>query len=271
MAKPFVDALRKARALVSTAHATEPVEVAVARKLTQSIDDAIAWFEGDLGNGDLVSAVCHDMKDPLASVVMGAGFLQRALAPEDESVRRAIKAITRSADRLGKVISDFHDLAKLEVGRLPIDPRACDVSVALAEAVEGLESRASERGVKLTLQTPDGPTMGLCDPVRLVQIVCNLVANAIRFTGAGGTVAVRAECGQAGIRILVTDTGRGIPPERLPTIFDHRANSGRMSRDGPGLGLAIVKALVEQQGGQVKATSTVGKGSLFEVTLPKAQ
>jgi|HubBroStandDraft_1064217.scaffolds.fasta_scaffold47671_2 signal transduction histidine kinase len=270
MAKPFVDALRNARAVVSAVPATDPVQAAVARKLTQNLDDAIARFEGRAPDVDLVSAVCHDLKDPLASIVMGAGFLQKALASEDEGVRRAIKAITRSADRLGRLVSDFHDLAKLEVGRLPIDPRACDVSVTVGDAVERLASIAGERGVQVTFQAPDDPAMAHCDPVRVAQIVSNLVANAIRFTGAGGTVGVRVEGGETGIRVLVSDTGRGIPAERLASIFDHGANSGRTSRDGPGLGLAIVKALVEQQDGQVKATSTLGQGSLFEVTLPNA-
>src|SRR5580692_6718048 len=112
MAKPFLEALREARALVSTARTEGSPEAAVARRLARSLDDAIARFDGTAPGVDLASVLCHDLKDPLASVVMGAGFLQKVLPPEDDGVRRVVNAIARSADRLGQIITDFHDLAK---------------------------------------------------------------------------------------------------------------------------------------------------------------
>jgi signal transduction histidine kinase len=211
------------------------------------------------------------LKDPLASVVMGAGFLQKTLPSQDDGVRRVVNAIGRSADRLGQVIADFHDLARLESGRMAVDPRECDVTGVLAGAVDGLASRARERAVELTFEAPGGPRLAVCDRARLLQVISKLVLNAIAFTDAGGRVVLRAIADDEWIRVVVSDTGRGIAADRLPLIFDHAANAGRTPRDGPGLGLAIAKGLVELQGGEVNVTSKEGEGTTFEVTLPKAR
>jgi len=270
VAKAFVDMLRDARLLVSsgasTAGVADPVETAVARNL----DEAIARLEGTARGVERVSVLCHDLKDPLASVVMGAGFLRKTVASEDDGARRVVNAISRSADRLGQLISDFHDLAKLESGRLPVHPLACDVGVTLAGGIDGLALRAGEREVQLAFEPPAGPAIAMCDAGRLVQVVTNLVGNAIRFTEAGGRVVIRVQADDAWVRVTVSDTGRGIAAERLTSIFDPVANSSRVSRDGPGLGLPIVKGLVELQHGKVTVTSKVGEGSSFEVALPKA-
>jgi signal transduction histidine kinase len=272
MEKPFVDALRQARDLVSSAPTADAVEAAAARKVGRNIDEAIARCEGGPDGTDIISIVCHDLKDPLASIVMGNGFLQK-VASKDEAMRRVVNAISRSTDRLARVISDFHDLAKLDAGRIVVDLHPCDVCAALAGKLDELAREAHGRDVQFAFERAPGSAVALCDRARLIQIVGNLVSNAIRFTDPGGRVVVRVvaeEPEEKWIRVVVRDTGRGIPAERLPLIFDHAANAGRVSRDGPGLGLPIVKGLVELQGGDVTVTSKVGEGSSFEVALPKA-
>jgi len=274
MAKPLVDALRQSRELVSAANAPGPLERAAVRKLVRSIDEAIARLNGDPNRVDLASVVCHDLKDPLASIVMGAGFLHKTVGAKDDSARRVVNAIVRSAERLGHVISNFHDLAALETGRLTLDPHPWDVTAVLAAELDGLASMAAERGVRLAFETPDRPAMALCDRPRLIQVIHNLVSNAVRFTEAEGSVVIRVEANDPTgrrVRVIVRDTGRGIPPDRLPAVFDHAANAAQISRDGPGLGLPIVKGLVELHGGEVTATSVLGEGSSFEVLLPKAE
>jgi signal transduction histidine kinase len=271
MTKAFVDLLREARALVSAGRLADPVEAATARRLARDIDEAIARCEGGPPTMDLVSLVCHDLKDPLASVVMGAAYLQKTLVSDDDGeALRVVDAIARSADRLGRVISDFHDLAKVEAGRLLLETRACAIARVLAGTIDGLSSHAGERRVQLVFEAPGGAAVAVCDPARLAQAISNLVSNAIRFTEAGGRVVVRAEADEKWIRVVVSDTGRGIPAERLARIFDRTANSIGTPRDGPGLGLAIVKGLVELQGGAVTVTSQVGEGTAFVVTLPRA-
>jgi signal transduction histidine kinase len=140
---------------------------------------------------------------------------------------------------------------------------------ALQAAKVMFEAQASPHGVRLELELPpEGPLRALCDRARLTQIVSKLVANAVKFTQPQGRVTISAEREGDSVRVSVADTGRGIAADRLPTIFDRRANARRTPRDGPGLGLAIVHALVEAHGGSVRVESRVGEGSVFSFSLP---
>jgi signal transduction histidine kinase len=270
MATPFVIALRGALALLSAAP-VEPREAGVARKIVRDIEQSLARFEGrEASEADLISIVCHDLKDPLASIVMGAGFLRKTVSADDSAARRVVDAIARSTDRMSQVISDFHDLAKLEAGRITVDLRAWDVAAILRAALPTFEPKARERGVRLDLELPPAPLVALSDRARLLQVVSKLVGNAIKFTGAEGRVVIGAEERGDSVRITVTDTGRGIPADRLPSIFDHTANARRTPRDGPGLGLAIAQGLLVLQGSKIEVESRVEEGSVFSFSLPLA-
>ncbi|MDP9033777.1 MAG: HAMP domain-containing histidine kinase [Myxococcota bacterium] len=268
-------ALQEARAAFAAAETVGPSERAIARRLARELDEAIAPLEGRQPEKDLVSIICHDLKDPLASIVMGAGFLKKTMPRDDGASRRVLDAIVRSSDRMGQVVANFHDLAKLECGLLSIEVHSCDVTAALRGILGPLGVQAQERGVILRFEAPPEPVLALVDRARLLQIVSNLVGNAVRFTPADGTVIVRvADTGAANdanrVRIEVEDTGRGIATERLPNLFDYAANARRAPRDGPGLGLAIVRGLVEWHGGEVTVRSTLGEGSTFAILLPRA-
>jgi|CZKU01.1.fsa_nt_gi signal transduction histidine kinase len=275
-ASPFVIALRGALAGLASAASTEPLDPAealVAMKLVRDLEQGLARLEQKgPPEADLISIACHDLKDPLASIVMGAGFLRKTVAPEDAAAKRVVEAIVRSTDRMGQVIGDFHDLAKLETGRIALDLRPWDVVAVLQGAVSGFEAKARERNVQFQVHVPAGPLLAVCDRARLVQVVTKLVANAVKFTNAEGRVALRIEGVEpakgGGARITVSDTGRGIPADRLPSVFDYAANARRTPRDGPGLGLPIAQALVLLQGSNIEVTSTVDQGSAFSFTLP---
>ncbi len=267
-ATPFVIALRGALALLAAAPA-ESSEAGVARKIVREIEQSLARLEGrEVTEADLISIVCHDLKDPLASIVMGAGFLRKTVSVDDGAARRVVDAIARSTDRMSQVISDFHDLAKLEGGRITLDLRAWDVTAILRAALPTFEPKARERGVQLELEMPDTPIVALSDRARLLQVVSKLVGNAIKFTGTEGRVVIGAEERGEKVRIAVTDSGRGIPSDRLPSIFDHAANARRTPRDGPGLGLAIAQGLLALQGSKIDVESQVDKGSVFSFLLP---
>jgi signal transduction histidine kinase len=271
MTTPFVIALRGALALLAAAPA-EPAEAGVARKIVRDMEQCLARLEGREGTeADLIAIVCHDLKDPLASIVMGAGFLKKTVPAEDGAARRVVDAIARSTDRMGQVIGDFHDLAKLEAGRIQLDLRPWDVVAVLQAALPSLEPRARERGVRLELEVPETPLIALSDRTRLLQVVSKLVGNAIKFTGAEGRVVVRAEGKGGAVRVAVTDSGRGIPADRLVSIFDHAANARRSPRDGPGLGLAIAQGLLRLQGSHIDVESRVEKGSVFSFALPMSE
>jgi chemotaxis family two-component system sensor kinase Cph1 len=274
----LIATLRDARTALSAIATADPVEAAVARRLTREIDDAIARLSGGQAEKDLVSIVCHDLKDPLASIVMGAGFLKKTIPAEEGGARRVIEAISRSADRMGQVVADFHDLAKIEGGLLPVERHPCDVVATLQGALPALEAQAKEARISLTLEVPTDHPIASCDRARLVQMVAKLVGNALRFTPAEGRIVVKVRAGAADaadadkewVRISVQDTGRGIPPDRIPTIFDRTANARRTPRDGPGLGLAIVRGLADLHGGEISVESRMGEGTTFTFTLPRA-
>lgn len=267
----LVDALRQARAALADVATAESVEAGVARKLVRDLDEAIAKAQGEPAPKDLVSIVCHDLKDPLASIVMGAGFLKKTVASDEGgAARRVVDAIARSADRMSQVVTDFHDLAKIEAGTLAVEARPCDLEQVVRGALLPFQTLASERGVRVQIEGGRESLQAKCDRARLAQIVGKLVGNAIKFTPEGGTVVVRMEAHDAMVRVTVRDTGRGIAAERLPTIFDRENNQRQSPRDGPGLGLAIARGLVELQGGRIEVTSDMGKGSTFAFTLPRA-
>jgi signal transduction histidine kinase len=271
MTSTILTALRDARSALVASNTAEPGEAAVAKRLTRELDEAIRRLEGKEPEKDLVSIVCHDLKDPLASIVMGAGFLRKALPPDDGAARRVLEAIARSADRMNQVVGDFHDLAKLEGGLLQVDVRSCEVGGALEAAVAPFAAQAKEREVSLRLEPLTEPIVALCDRAKLAQIVSKLVGNALKFTRGGGQVVVQATREDGTVRISVRDTGRGIAPERLGDIFDRAVNARRSPRDGPGLGLAIARGLVELQGGTVGVESRPDEGSLFWFTLPASR
>ncbi len=271
LASPLLTALRTARAALAAAARAVAGEVAVARRIRRELDEAIAAFEGRPAEKDLLSIVCHDLKDPLASIVMGAGFLKKTISAQEGagSNRRVVDAIARSADRMTQVVADFHDLARLEAGSLTVEIRPCDVTLATRSAVDTFMSQATDCGIELELDTPEAPVMANCDRGRLLQMMGKLIANALKFTGRGGGVLVRASADGSNVFVPGPHTGRGIAPEALPTIFDREVNARRSPRDGPGLGLAIVRGLAEVQGGRVSAESRLGAGSTFTIALPQ--
>src|SRR6266480_3523499 len=153
MTSLLIDALHQARSALKAVVTGEPTEATLLRTLTREVDAAIARLDGSEPEKDLVSIVCHDLKDPLASIVMGVGFLKRTIPPAESATRRVVDAISRSADRMSHVVSDFHDLAKLQGGFLPIEPRSCDVVATLRGAMAPLEAEAHARAITLTLET----------------------------------------------------------------------------------------------------------------------
>lgn len=271
MPSSLVAALREARATLESAAPGEPVEVAMARRLTRELDRAIDRLEGRDADRDLVAVVCHDLKDPLSSIVMGAGFLRRAIPADDGTTRRVVDAVARSADRMGNVIADFHDLARLESGTLRVELNAADLAVIVREALDPLATPAAEKGVALSLHDPGGPVLAFCDRTRIAQIVAKVVGNAIKFTAAGGRVDVTLARAERSVRLTVADTGRGIVPSRIGSVFDHGANARQVPRDGPGLGLPIARGLAELQRGAIAIESEEGKGTVVTVTLPRGQ
>ncbi|WP_437610410.1 GAF domain-containing sensor histidine kinase [Sorangium sp. So ce834] len=222
---------------------------------------------------ELVAVVSHDLKSPLATIVMNTSLLRRKLPSADEAaeLRRPVERIQKSADRMNRLIRDLLDLAKLEGGHISVQPVPHDVAVLLGDALELLREEAAEKSLRLEHSVELGVEGALCDRERILQVIANLVGNAIKFTPAGGEVAVRAEPWGREVRVSVRDTGPGIPEDQRTRIFERYWQAKETAHKGTGLGLSIAKALVEVHGGRIWVESKVGEGSTFFFTLPTAE
>lgn len=277
------DALREVRVLIHDAMPEDRGALAgVAREIDAALEELSpsgeqpaapmrreSSFPPPKRSKDLLSVICHDLKDPLASIVMGAGFLRRVL-PADESMaaaRRVVGAIQRSSDRMNNVIGDLHDLGKIESGDLTLETAPYDAATLVRAAFDVFAARAKERNIRLEVAATSAPLRVTCDRARLQLAFTKLLTNAMKFTEPGGAITLHLEPRGDRAWFAVVDTGRGIAPERLPTIFDREVNARQTPRDGPGLGLAIVKGIIDLHGGECGVESKVGAGSTLWFSL----
>jgi two-component system OmpR family sensor kinase/two-component system sensor histidine kinase BaeS len=230
----------------------------------------------------LVADIAHELRTPLSVV---QGNLQAILDGVYPLETREIRVIYDETRLLARLVNDLHELAQAEAHRLPLVLQPIAAATVLAGTAESFRTLAEEKGVALTAAAPAPGLEVEADPDRLLQIMHNLVGNALRHTPPGGAVALSAAAEGAGslVRFAVRDSGPGIAPADLPRVFDrfYRAEASRSRvadedaghTAGTGLGLAIVKALAEAHGGAVGVESNAngaGSGSTFWFTLPRA-
>jgi two-component system sensor histidine kinase BaeS len=207
-------------------------------------------------------SVSHELKTPLTAI---RGYAE-ALAEGAVSVEEAMPPIRRETDRLERLVRDLLELSRMNRREFAVERVEIDLGSVAGDAVRRYAADAAAVGVSLEAVVPD-PAPAVADHDRTLQVVSNLVENALRSTPPGGSVRVHA----APDRLAVEDTGLGLPAEDLPHAFERfylydRHGAGR--RLGTGLGLAIVKELAEAMGGSVEVTSEVGRGTTFVVRLP---
>jgi two-component system sensor histidine kinase BaeS len=215
----------------------------------------------------MVSDIAHELRNPLANVRgylegVGDGVVVLDMALVDSLLEESLL--------LQRLVDDLQDLALADAGRLRVHPEPLDAVELAEQVVSAKQPQALAGGVTLVVVAKE-PAPVVADPARLRQALGNLVANALRYTPPGGSVAVRIDNDHTGVTVAVADTGTGIDPDHLPHLFDrfYRADSSRSrATGGSGLGLAIVRHLAEAHGGRVFVESTVGAGSTFTVWLP---
>ena len=247
----------KANALERTSHAE--------RAARTEAEAAVATRD------ELLAIVSHDLRNPLGVIVSSASVLQRTTsgAKEGEGVRKLAQAILRSAGRMTRIIADLLDLAQIEAGKLAVEKKPQEVEGIVREGIEMLRPLAAEMDVELDGLASAGLQVH-CDRGRVLQVLSNLVGNAVKFTPKGGSIFIEAHHAGHEALILVRDTGQGISEEALPRIFDRFWQAQRIHRAGIGLGLTIAKGLVEAHGGRLWVESKVGAGTTFSFTLPLA-
>ncbi|MCS6909005.1 MAG: response regulator [Anaerolineales bacterium] len=221
---------------------------------------------------EFLASASHDLKNPLTAIIGYADLLQRVDDPTERQLQ-FIQRIQTASSRMLDLVKDLMELARIDMG-LELRKERLDLHDLLAAELEDFRDQAAVKHQTVHLEPATGPVVVEVDLARMLQVLRNLVSNAIKYTPEGGQITLSASAsGQAG-QFQVRDTGLGIPAPDLPRIFEkfYRVHTtDREGIEGSGLGLAIVKAIVEQHGGQVAVESTLGRGSCFTVTLPLAE
>ena len=221
---------------------------------------------------DTLAAISHDLRNGLNTVLTAVGLLLRSLPPDSEGRRdrRHVEAIRRSAERMNRVIGDLLDVASIESGRLFVEPRREEVRPIIAEAVAICRPQAIEKALRVEQVVTAAQIAAICDRDRVLQVLGNLIGNAIKFTPDGGSVQVSAEPSDDEVLFMVRDSGVGVSPKQLPHVFDRFWQATPKARLGSGLGLTIAKGVVEALGGRIWVESRPGQGTTFSFTLPRA-
>jgi K+-sensing histidine kinase KdpD len=215
---------------------------------------------------DVLRIVAHDLRNPL-SLISSSAELMLESGTEPAERTKVHDVFQRAVKQMNRLIADLLDTERLRSGRLSLDLKKLPVAEIIREADETFRPLAEQRHIKFNTEAPREPRAVNVDPVRISQVLGNLIGNALKFTPSGGSVDVRANDAGDIELFEVSDTGEGIAADDLPHVFEGwQAHKG--DTRGVGLGLGLAKALVEAHGGSMSVKSTLGKGSTFSFTIP---
>ena len=224
---------------------------------------------------EFLAIMSHELRNPL-NVILGYAelLLRMEEIKESPNLKRMADAVKRNAMAQSKLIRDLLDLSRLRSGKLELNRETVSPVASIENAIETVRMDAAAKQIAIEVTAPDDLLFVKADPVRLEQIIWNLLNNSIKFTPANGKIEVRLEEEGNHIVLTVNDNGQGIDPSFLPHIFEifRQADAGtNRAQAGMGIGLAVVQQLVELHGGSVAACSEgVGKGATFRITLPRS-
>lgn len=235
--------------------------------VTQERDAAEALRSAIRARDEVLAVVSHDLRNPVGTVFSASDLLLEVELPP-ERVREHLAIIKRSASTMNRLIQDLLDVARIEAGGLSVEPVKEEVWPILEEACQMALPLASNKNVRLSLEDVPSLPPVVADRDRVLQVLSNLIGNALKFTPAGGEVVMDALAESGMVRIRVSDTGPGIPAEDHEHVFTRFWQVKRSDRGGAGLGLAIVKGIVEAHGGVAEVHDRSGQGSVFSFTLP---
>ena len=223
----------------------------------------------NIARDEVLGVVSHDLRNPLSAIAMCVRALND-MPPGNDAARAELRAtIAQAVETMNRLIQDLVDVASIERGQLSLERGPASPGRILDRAMQMFKVEAEAHGITLTRDVGPGVPEINADEARIVQVLTNLIRNAVKFTPDGGRITLRAELQEGFVRISVTDTGIGIDPSLHQRIFDRywHASAGARRR-GTGLGLSIAKGIVEAHGGKITVESEPGAGSTFAFTLP---
>jgi signal transduction histidine kinase len=266
---PFISNLANSIALwVENRRQREELEriAATQRLLYEQAQEAARQRE------EMLAVVSHDLKSPLASILLNAAALLEIMPSSDPNVRRFIETIERSGKRMSRLIRDLLDLDSIQKGRLPLEQSLHPAAGIIEELVENFRTQTKDRHISLIADhSRDFLPEVCCDRDRVLEVLDNLVSNAINVMPKGGTIRVRVEPSGGELRFSVADTGPGIAEDDRPHLFDRLWRAKNAHYKGTGRGLAIAKGIVEAHGGRIWVDSAIGVGTTFFFTLPSSE
>jgi signal transduction histidine kinase len=220
---------------------------------------------------DFLALIGHELRNPLAAVTTAAALL-RVRASDTDGSARPLDVIDRQCQQMFRLVDDLLDVARIEKQKLQLETTSVDLRTVIIDAVESKRDQIEHRQQRLVTELGHHPMVLNVDPVRMAQVISNLVENASKYTPDGGHITVTLATTGRDVHIAVRDTGHGLPANELTNIFipfTQLNASSSASRSGLGLGLPLVRSLTELHGGTVQATSAgAGHGSCFTVSLP---
>jgi signal transduction histidine kinase len=247
-------------------HEREHFEVLAAEnsRLAQQAQQAVRVRE------QILAVVSHDLKNPLSTILLASNALVKweGLKEPRAALPQSAFRMLRAAERMQRLIGDLLDFASIEAGRLSIARQPESPSAIINETVSSFEGAAQAKGVRLVASAAPELPRALCDRGRILQVLSNLVGNALSVTPEGGQVGLLAEARDRELLFAVTDTGKGLSQEDLKHLFERYWRSEEASYQGTGLGLAIAQGIVAAHGGHIWAESELGRGSAFYFTVP---
>jgi signal transduction histidine kinase len=218
----------------------------------------------------VLNVVSHDLRNPVSTIAMAAALLADATIPlTTEQRAKQLEIITRSAQRMNRLIQDLLDAARIDGGRLAVSLRCENTAVVASETYEAFREIAARKNITIECDVARDLPQSNIDRDRIVQVLSNLLNNAVKFTPPYGRITLRASRTEpGGCRFDVADTGPGIAADQLPHVFNRFWQATRTAHMGSGLGLTIAKGIIDAHGGRIWVESRVGEGSTFSFELP---
>ncbi|MEW6033325.1 MAG: ATP-binding protein [Chloroflexota bacterium] len=241
-------------------------------RLVEEARQAESLREMDRVKTEFLSNISHELRTPLTSIMISTDSLLTADTGGDGARAKLLQNIRRNSERLNKLVGDLLDISQLQTGAMKLSLEPILLQEAIRESIETVRPLAEAKQLTVSTSIPADVLFVRADRGRLVQVLINLLTNAVNFTPNSGSIRVAAASNGSLVQVSVVDTGIGIPEEELGRIFDrfYRSSRGR-TKGGMGLGLSIAKALVELHGGAISVKSKPGHGSEFTFTIPLAK